>query len=79
MFLAAISHDFGSVGHRLTGRTVLADSSQDDNDDTFKYLYQMRKKNQKASIDNRNIHLHFYNGSMQLYLLLYCNVSHPKT
>lgn len=48
MFLAAISHDFGSVGHRLTGRTVLADSSHDDNDDTFKYLNQMRKKKSES-------------------------------
>lgn len=46
MVLAAISHDFESVGHRSTGRTVLADSSQDDNDDTFKYLNQMRKKSE---------------------------------
>lgn len=36
MFLAAISHDSESVGHRLTIRTVLTDSSQYDNDDTFK-------------------------------------------
>lgn len=46
MFLAAISHDFESAGHRSTVRTVLADSSHDENDDTFKYLYQMRKKSE---------------------------------
>lgn len=38
MFLAAISHDSESVGHRLTIRTVLADSLHDDNADTFKYF-----------------------------------------
>lgn len=46
MILAAISHDSESVGHPLTGRTVLADSSQDDNDDTFKYLNQVSKKSE---------------------------------
>lgn len=41
MFLAAISHDFESVGHRSTVRTVSADPSHDENDDTFKYLNQV--------------------------------------
>lgn len=75
MFLAAIFHDSESVGHRLTICTVLADSSHDDNADTFKYLNQMGK-NQHAFIYtctcNRNCTLicNFYNGYMQLYILL---------
>lgn len=72
MFLAAISHDSESVGHRSTARTVLADSSHDDNDDTFKYLIRWEEK---LSIYYRQIGLLFHNGFMQLSVLLYRNVS----
>lgn len=68
MLLAAISHDSESVGQWSTVRTVLADSLQDDNDDTL-------KKNQKASIYYINIDLQY----AIMYILLYCNVSSPKT
>lgn len=44
MFLVVIFYDFEFVGYCLMVCIVLVDFLYDENDDIFKYLYQMRKK-----------------------------------